>query len=351
MLVTSMKTIAALRGTEPLTAAYRATLRSGTYATAALNKPAAQHDVIPVTTADGARLRVHAYGPADAPPLVLIHGWSCSIEYWYPQINAFADRYRVLAYDQRGHGESGLGRATLGAATLAADLDAVLDAALPRGERAVMVGHSMGGMTLQAWAARYPGQVAERASEVVLVNTAAREVRDQTDMLPLLNKPLSVAARPLTLAGNTVRMPSLVAETLLFSPVPVPGGRLVAAVFKNRVMNRHATDDQVAFALGVIRACRPLTRALHAAALVDIDLGDSARHLTVPTTVIAGSGDLLLPERMSRHIVDLLDRNGTLADYFVWPTGHLGNLEAADRFDAVLARVLERARRPEATAI
>ncbi|MBH0781326.1 alpha/beta fold hydrolase [Nocardia bovistercoris] len=351
MLVTSMQTIAALRGTEPLTAAYRAGLRGRAYATAALNKPTAPHEVIPVTTADGARLRVHAYGRADAPTIVLVHGWSCSIEYWYPQINAFADRYRVLTYDQRGHGESGLGRSRLGAASLASDLNAVLHAGLARGERAVLVGHSMGGMTIQAWAARYPDQVAERASEIVLVNTAAREVRGETDMLPLLNKPLTVGARPVTLCGSTLRMPSLVAETVLFSPVPVPGGRLVSAVFKNRVMNKDATDDQVAFALAVIRACRPLTRGLHAAALVDLDLGDSATHISVPTTVIAGSADLLLPERMSRHIVEILDRNGVLADYHVWPTGHLGTIEAADRFDAVLERVAARASRWKAAAV
>ncbi|MGN2642053.1 alpha/beta fold hydrolase [Nocardia takedensis] len=351
MLVTSMKTLASLRGTEPLTAAYRAGMRNRKYATALLNKPTAPHDVIPVTTADGARLRVHAYGPADGDPIVLIHGWSCSIEYWYPQINAFADRYRVLTYDQRGHGESALGRAALGPATLAEDLEAVLEAALPRGKRAVLVGHSMGGMTLQAWAAHFPDQVAERASEVVLLNTTSGEVRYETDMLPLLNKPLTVSARQITLRGNPIRMPGLIAETLLFSPFPVPGGPLVSAVLKNRVMNPKATADEVSFALGIIRGCRPLTRGLHAAALVDMNLGDSAKHLSVPTTVIAGANDLLLPERMSRRIAEILEAAGTLADYHVFPTGHLGNVEAIDRFNAVLGRIAERGARPAATAV
>lgn len=351
MLVTSMKTLAGLRGSEPLTAAYRAALRNRTFATASLNRPTVPHDIIPVTTADGARLRVHAYGPADGEILVLVHGWSCSIEYWNPQINAFADRYRVLAYDQRGHGESELGRAPLGAASLADDLVAVLDAALPAGKRAVLVGHSMGGMTLQAWAARYPEQVAERASEVVLVNTAASEIRHETDMIPVLNKPLTVADRPLTVLGATVRMPSAIAETMLYSPVPLPGGWLANTVFKDRAMTKNATADEVEFALSVIRSCRPLTRGLHAVALLDIDLGESAEHLTVPTTVIAGSNDLLLPERLSRRIVELLDRTGFLADYHVWPTGHLGNIEAADRFNAVLEQVVTRSYQQTATAV
>ncbi|WP_330251030.1 alpha/beta hydrolase [Nocardia sp. NBC_00565] len=348
MLVKSMKTLAEVRSDEPLTAAYRAGLRSRTYRTASLNKPTAEPEIISVTTADGAKLRVHAYGPADGEVIVLIHGWSCCIEYWNPQINAFADRYRVLAYDQRGHGASTLGSAGPGADTLADDLEAVLQAALPFGKRAVLVGHSMGGITLQAWASRYPEQVTRRASAVLLANTAASDIRYETDLLPLLNKPLMLAKRPLTVLGASVRVPLVVAETVLTAPVPLPGGWPVSAVFKARVMSKSATREEVDFALGIIRSCRPLTRGLHAAALAALDLGDAAAHLTVPTTVIAGAEDHLLPERMSRPIVETLSRTGHLADYQVWPTGHLGNIEAADRFNALLAAVASAASSPEA---
>lgn len=133
--------------------------------------------------------------------------------------------------------------------------------------------------------------------------------------------------------------------------MPLPGDWLANTVFKDRAMTKNATADEVEFALSVIRSCRPLTRGLHAVALLDIDLGDSAEHLTVPTTVIAGSNDLLLPERLSRRIVELLDRTGFLADYRVWPTGHLGNIEAADRFNAVLEQVVARSYQQTATAV
>ncbi|WP_063042852.1 alpha/beta fold hydrolase [Nocardia pseudovaccinii] len=343
MLVKSMRTLAEVRGDEPLTAAYRAGLRSRTYRTTSLNKPAATPEIIPVTTGDGAKLRVHAYGPADGDVIVLIHGWSCCIEYWNPQINAFADRYRVLAYDQRGHGESTLGSTGPGAQTLADDLEAVLEAAVPVGKRAVLVGHSMGGITLQAWASRYPEQVTRRAAAVVMANTAASDIRYETDLLPLFNKPLMVAKRPVTVLGASVRVPLVIAETALAAPIPLPGGWPVSAVFKARVMSKPATRDEVDFALGIVRSCRPLTRGLHAAALADLDLDDAAKHLTVPTTVIAGAEDHLLPERMSRPIVEALSKAGHLADYQVWPTGHLGNIEAADRFNTLLADVVQRA--------
>ncbi|MEV6324368.1 alpha/beta hydrolase [Nocardia sp. NPDC051787] len=341
MLVKSMRTLADARN-GALTAAYRAGLRSRTFRTASLNAPTAPCAVIPVTTKDGARLRVHAYGSADADVIVLIHGWSCSIEYWNPQINAFADRYRVVCYDQRGHGASELGKSAPGKQTLADDLSAVLSATLRPGRRAVLVGHSMGGITVQAWASAYPDQVRRQAAAAVLLNTSSGNIRYDTDLLPLLNKPLTLADRPITVLGATVRMPMIVAETLLTAPVPLPGGWPASALLKARVMTEQATADQVEFALGIVRSCRPLTRGRHAAALADIDLAEAAASLTVPTTVIAGMHDRLLPERMSRRIADALRDAGHLAAYHVWPTGHLGNIEAADRFNAELASIAER---------
>lgn len=325
-----------------LTAPYRATLRTRRSRTACFNAPADLPEVVSVTTADGARLRVHSYGPADGEPIVLIHGWSCCIEYWHPQINAFADRYRVISYDQRGHGESTLGRAPLGDRTLADDLAAVLEATLPPGQKALLVGHSMGGITLQAWAARHAGQVARRARGVVLANTTSGNIRYDTDLLPLLNKPLTLANQPLTLRGAPIRLPMIVAESLLTTPLPLPGGWAVREILKERIMARGATNEAADFALNIVRSCRPLARGRHAAILADLQLGAAAAHLTVPTTIIAGRYDKLLPERMSRIIADTMREAGHQFDYQVWPTGHLSNIEDMDRFNAELTSLLDR---------
>ncbi|WP_327148745.1 alpha/beta fold hydrolase [Nocardia sp. NBC_01329] len=325
-----------------LTAPYRATLRARRFRTSHYNAPIAVPEVIPVTTADGARLRVHSYGPADAEPIVLIHGWSCCIEYWHPQINAFADRYRVIAYDQRGHGDSTLGRTPLGDRTLADDLATVLEATLRPDEQALLVGHSMGGITLQAWAARHPQQVARRARAVVLANTTSGNIRYDTDLLPLLNKPLSVGNLPLTLLGSPIRLPMIVAESILTTPLPLPGGWAVREILKQRIMARGATNEQADFALNIVRSCRPLARGRHAAILADLQLGAAAANLTVPTTIIAGRYDRLLPERMSRLIADTMEAAGHRPDYQVWPTGHLGNIERIDHFNTELTAILNR---------
>ncbi|RJO77910.1 alpha/beta hydrolase [Nocardia panacis] len=328
MLVKSLRALASVRDTEPLTAAYRARLRNRVFATAAFNPPTARREVIPVTTADGARLRVHAYGPPDGAPIVFIHGWSCSIEYWNPQINAFADRYRVIAYDQRGHGASSLGTVAPDARTLADDLTAVLDATLPRGARAVLVGHSMGGITIQSWAAHYPNQVPFRAKAVLLANTASGGIRAETELFPLLNRPLF---------GTRAHLPYIFAETALTLPAPIPDIPAVRTLFRDRILSPAATADEVDFAFGIIRSCRPLTRGLHAAALADLELPTAAKHLTVPTTVIAGSKDHLLPARLNHPILDSLPAT---TPYHLYPTGHLTNIEATPLFNSTLSTLL-----------
>jgi pimeloyl-ACP methyl ester carboxylesterase len=331
MLAMLPETITGLRADALSTAyrAYRLRLRSRTYATAALNA-APSPEVVPLVTCDGARLRVHAYGPLDREVIVLIHGWSCCVEYWNPQINAFAGEYRVVAYDQRGHGESEMGTRTLGPDQLADDLSAVLDAVLRPGQRAVLVGHSMGGMTIQAWAGRYPEQVTRRVSAVLLAATAARQIPARARVVPLI--------------GEHLPTPVWVAQAAFGAPVPLPGSAAVRSLFKSRIMNPASAADQIAFALDIVRSCHPGVRGAVARDLAVMDLGDAAAALTVPTSVIAGKYDKLLPVVHSREIADLLAATGSLDRFTVLPTGHLPNIEASEEFNAELHRVVRRAR-------
>lgn len=315
---------------DKLTAPFRAGLRSRTYATKSFNTPRPS-EVIPVTTRDGAKLRVHAYGPADGDVIVLAHGWSCAIEYWNPQINAFSGEYRVIAFDQRGHGESESGTRAFGPEQLADDFSDLLDVVLRPGQRATLVGHSMGGMTIQAWAKHYPEQVAQRASAVLLATTAARMIPNRATVLPVFN--------------TLIPAPDWLTLVLFGTPVPLPGGRAVNILAKSRLLTAAATDDEANFGLSVVRSCRPSVRASVARGLLNLDLHGSAANLTVPTTVIAGSHDRLLPEIHSREIADTLADSGYLDRYVILPTGHLVNIEAETAFNTELQRVIRMGRR------
>ncbi len=111
---------------------------------------------------------VREAGPAEAPPLVLVHGWGAdSLLNWYRVIPHLSGHFRVIAVDQRNHGKSDRVRGQYRVEGVADELAGVLDA-LGIG-RAVVAGYSMGGMVAQVLAHRHP----HRVSKLVLVATAA----------------------------------------------------------------------------------------------------------------------------------------------------------------------------------
>ena len=103
-------------------------------------------------------LHVALDGPADGPPLLLIHSLGTEARVWQPQAEALAGRYRVIRPDLRGHGLSGVTAGAGSMARFAADMVAVLDALGMA--RAHVGGLSIGGMVAQALAAQAPGRVA-----------------------------------------------------------------------------------------------------------------------------------------------------------------------------------------------
>jgi pimeloyl-ACP methyl ester carboxylesterase len=320
---------------------HRAALRTrGGYRNAALNPPAAEYEVIEVRAADGARIRAHAYGPRDAQPVVLVHGWTCSLEYWNPQINAFAGEYRVIAFDLRGHGESEFGDPEqLDCHLLADDLCAVLDAVLRPGQRAVLVGHSLGAMTLQAWAGKYPQRVLDQAVAVLLANTGPHSLVAETTVVPFFN-------RPLPLLNRVVPLPMWLGRGGLSGRIVFPPVAPVRWVFARQIMSLTADPEAIEFGMNIVRSCRSWVRSEFGRLLAEMDLGDAARHLAVPTTVVAGTADDMTPAVHAEQIAEWLGEAGNLARFELLPTGHLGNLEEIDRFNEILGEVLASVRAP-----
>ena len=110
-----------------------------------------------VRAGDGTALHAEVFGPKTA----IRSCWRTASP--APSGVGVSDRrsgpdYRVIAYDHRGHGRSGVPtrRANYGLNYLAADLDAVLEATLEPGERAVIAGHSMGGIAISSWSSGIP---------------------------------------------------------------------------------------------------------------------------------------------------------------------------------------------------
>lgn len=157
-----------------------------------------------VAADDGVPLSVEEVDPADGgePELtvVLVHGYTLDRRCWHFQRRDLAKstepRVRQVLYDQRSHGRSGRSdRAACTIDMLGRDLDAVIRAVAPTGP-IVLLGHSMGGMTVMALAERNPQLFAERVCGVALLNTSAGEIGRSGLPRPLLSRrnPVMVAA-------------------------------------------------------------------------------------------------------------------------------------------------------------
>ena len=101
-------------------------------------------------------------------PIIFSHGWMCDCSVWNSQIEFFSKKYKVIAYDQRGHGKSDKPKADYSIETLSNDLYSLIQEL--NLEKVTLVGHSMGGMTAITFALNHPDKV----SKLVLVGTSAK---------------------------------------------------------------------------------------------------------------------------------------------------------------------------------
>ncbi|MCD7441540.1 alpha/beta hydrolase [Streptomyces lincolnensis] len=239
-------------------------------------------------SADGARLHVELHGPEGAPAVVLAHGWTCSTAFWAAQIHALAADHRVIAYDQRGHGRSPASPACSPEA-LADDLEAVLEAALAPGERAVIAGHSMGGMTVMA-AAERPG-LREHAAAVLLCSTGSSRLVAESTLLPL---------RP-------GRARTWLTHHILGSRAPLgPVTPLARRILRYATMGAGSAPAMVEACARIVHACPRRVRYAWAQVLDLLDLDHGVRELRVPTAVLVGTADRLTPPAQSRALAAAL---------------------------------------------
>jgi pimeloyl-ACP methyl ester carboxylesterase len=150
-----------------------------------------------VLAADGVPLDAEICGPDEAPvTIIFCHGFALNQNCWHYQRTGLAAADRLVFWDQRGHGRSG--RSDSGHVTidqLGADLHAVLMAAVPGDAPVVLVGHSMGGMTIMALAEQHPELFGTKIIGTVLISTAASAV-DPSGWLPAPLRPVARLAVP-----------------------------------------------------------------------------------------------------------------------------------------------------------
>ncbi|KQX62036.1 alpha/beta fold hydrolase [Angustibacter sp. Root456] len=288
--------------------------------------------VRPVTVLadDGARLAAWVHeaaggaGPS-APTVVLAHGWTLDHRSWDRVVGLVQQRVRVrvVTYDQRGHGASTLRgrrrrpRVQPSVRGLGDDLAAVIAAVAPAGPL-VLGGHSMGGMTVMAYAGTHPDDVRARVRGVALVSTSAGELRGlgRRGEVPLMR---TISRVPGVRAGRAITHESQ--RRLLFGTRAAPAD--VAA-----------TRDMVA-------STRLATIGRYYAALSAHDEAEALAVLAdVPTHVLVGELDRLTPVSHARRLAELVPH----AQLEVLPgAGHMLGYEAAEVVARHLSELVEEA--------
>lgn len=290
---------------------------------------------VPVVSDDGTELHAEVFGPEEAPTVVLVHGWMETLRFWTNQIQELSRGLRVVAFDLRGHGRSAapVGR-DYSTDAFAGDLGAVLRGCVPAGERTVVAGHSLGAMTLVAWAGNEPGEVERRLAAAALINTGLGD---------LITESLVLQA-----PGGLDRVHQQVGRLVLSAPVPIPTSPtpISSRVLRHLVLGPEATPAQVAFCERMLLKTRREVRAAAGATLSKLDLMESVASLDVPTAVVAGERDRLTPPSHAKRLAEALPR---LAAHVELPgIGHMAPVEAPR---AVSERIAELAgKRPAGEA-
>jgi pimeloyl-ACP methyl ester carboxylesterase len=139
-----------------------------------------------VAVSDGVSLYAEVDGQDDAPvTVVFCHGYTLNLDSWHYQRRDLRDSYRLVLWDQRSHGRSP--RTMDGDCTidrLGDDLAEVIEALVPG--PCVLVGHSMGGMTIMALADRHPELFGDKIKGVALISTSAGKLAEVSLGLPAL---------------------------------------------------------------------------------------------------------------------------------------------------------------------
>ncbi|MGV0834239.1 alpha/beta fold hydrolase [Mycolicibacterium thermoresistibile] len=288
-----------------------------------------------VTTTDGVPLVVREVGPVTAPiTVVFAHGWCNRMGAFHFQRarleEEWGDQVRMVFYDQRGHGQSGEAHIdTYTVPQLGQDLETVLQVMVPSGP-IVLVGHSMGGMTVLSHARQFSRRYGRRIVGAAVISSADE----------------GLSRSPV---GEILQNPAL--EAFRFAARYAPGlvHRTRGAAWKVlRPILRAASygSDQVspsvaAFSEDMIQntPIATLVEFMHA-----LEVHDESAALPVlariPTLIACGSDDVLTPAVHSEEMAAALPDSELL---IVKGAGHLVQLEAPDVINDALVRLVQRA--------
>ncbi|MGK8465974.1 alpha/beta fold hydrolase [Nocardia cyriacigeorgica] len=287
-----------------------------------------------VSTDDGVALVVREYGRRDAElTVVLVHGHCLRTESWADVRDGLLrdnPGARVVCYDHRGHGDSAAASSrTYNLWQLGRDLRTVLDAVAPTGP-VVLVGHSMGGMTVLTYVGQNPNEIGTRVVGVGLIATAASGLAD-AGFGRLLRHPIIAAFQAAVRRAPRLMQRAKRVACKVFAPV------IRTAEFGNRKVSPRV----LALAYAMHNETPIVTMASFLSSFMTYDRTDVLPALSeIPTMILCGSADLMTPPSHSVAMAAAID----YADFvMVDGAGHSVILEQPEDVAYAIARLVRRA--------
>jgi pimeloyl-ACP methyl ester carboxylesterase len=274
----------------------------------------------------GGQLHVETFGPDDAQPIILTHGWSLDSTMWSFAVRDLATRFRVITWDLPGLGRSTRGKdGTVSLSHMAEDLRTVVD--FVGAKRPILVGHSIGGMIVQTLARDDPEGFARTVAGVVLLNT--------TYTNPLRTMILS---RLVTALRWPVIEP-MMRLTIWLEPLSwlsgwqsyLSGSAHVAVRFG---FGRFVTRSQLEHTTLLLTRARPAVSAKGDLAMFRWDSAFALARDGVPVLVIGGDRDIVTKAEASRSIAARVPRSRLVT---IAGVNHMGPVEAAALYNEEIA--------------
>jgi pimeloyl-ACP methyl ester carboxylesterase len=278
-----------------------------------------------VETPNGARLHLHAEGPAEAPALIFVHGWGLDSSIWWEARRKLSRRYQVITYDLAGLGKSTQPRD--GQYSLDRFADDLLTVVGQAGRRKViLVGHSIGGMTVLTYCQRHRETLGRQVAGIVLENTTPTDPTRTTvlgealhAMQPVLRPlmKLDILLQPLVWAMNWQSYLS--------------GSTHVAMRFGG--FGARPTRAQLEQVARLATRNPPAVQAKGNLAMMNWEGAHHLPDVRIPALVFFGGKDIVTVPHAGQAIAwELRDgRPHPLQD-----AGHLGPLELADDYNAAI---------------
>lgn len=280
-----------------------------------------------ISSFDGAVLVADEVGRENSRSgAVFLHGFCLDRTIWHHQYRGIDGNRRLVFYDARDHGRSRGGKAPPDTKTLAADLKAVLDRSGLK--QTVLVGHSMGGMTVLEYCRENPGELGKRIKGIVLVNTT------YTDALKTI-----FAAE---FVGPVERRLRGLLERILDSPrssqvMRMRGDDLSWLLTRLGGFGPGASVSQVDFVRRLLMSfpSPPLVQILRG--LRQFDMEEAFDAINIPTLILAGGDDRITTVRASQHIAEHVVGSRLVV---LEGAGHMSMLEKPDEFNSLVGDFL-----------